>query len=223
MSSNEALERLIEGNKRFTQGLRSVESFVSCQKLAELAEKGQSPFAIILTCSDSRVPAEILFDQGIGDLFVIRVAGNVLAPSLLASVEFAALNFKTSLCVVMGHAKCGAIKATLDFRAQGIDPATPSLKTLVKRIDPAIQQVVKEYGKECSGDELLHHATLANVYHTARLILETSSALRERTEAGKFMVVGAMCDIATGAVEFDVPESLSKLAPRPDRRRRASL
>lgn len=207
MSSRDALNRLVEGNKRFTSGLRSVQSIASYQKLAELAEKGQTPFAIVLTCSDSRVPAELLFDQGVGDLFVIRVAGNVLSPSLLASAEFAALSFKTPLCVVMGHTKCGAIKATLDFCAKGVEPPTPSLTTLVKSIDPAIKSVVDNRGKDCAGEELLHDATLANVKHTAKMIFETSAVLRERAKAKEFMVVGAMYDIATGTVKFESPEN----------------
>ena len=118
-TAQEALERLREGNQRFTSGVRSVETLASPMRLAELAE-GQQPFAIIVGCSDSRVPVETVFDQGLGDLFVVRVAGNVVMPSQLASVEFAVEMFGSRLVVVLGHSSCGAIKATIDqLRAPG--------------------------------------------------------------------------------------------------------
>jgi len=108
-----ALEVLLEGNKRFTSGTRSIEPMLSHLKMPSLAANGQKPFAVALTCSDSRSPAEMIFDQGVGDLFVVRVAGNVIAPSLLASVEFAVANFGSPLIVVLGHTLCGAVKATI--------------------------------------------------------------------------------------------------------------
>lgn len=120
-----ALTQLIEGNKRFTSGLRSVNSLATIERLPELAEKGQKPFAIILSCSDSRVPAEIVFDQGAGDLFMVRVAGNTVAPSLLASMEFAATNFGSPLIVVMGHTNCGAVNAAIKLMNDKV--ATASL------------------------------------------------------------------------------------------------
>src|SRR5881227_1645518 len=113
ISAREALERLREGNHRFVSDVRSRDTLVTQTRRSELAE-GQEPFAIILGCSDSRVPAEIVFDQGLGDLFVIRVAGNIVAPSQIGSVEFAAERFGTRLVVVMGHTGCGAIEATLE-------------------------------------------------------------------------------------------------------------
>src|SRR5438067_9648001 len=113
ISAREALERLREGNRRFVRGVRSSDLLVSEARRSELAA-GQQPFAIVLGCSDSRVPAEIVFDQGLGDLFVIRVAGNIVAPSQVGSVEFAAARYGTRLVVVLGHSECGAILATLE-------------------------------------------------------------------------------------------------------------
>src|SRR5690349_21481050 len=115
----EALAKLIKGNERFVTGLRSVESLASHLRRRELAESGQEPWAIVLSCSDSRVPAELVFDCGLGELFVVRVAGNIVAPSLIASVEFAAQSFGTPLCVVMGHSQCGAVGAAVQLEATG--------------------------------------------------------------------------------------------------------
>src|SRR6185436_13322298 len=113
ISASEALKRLMEGNRRFVSGDRSGESLTGQARRSELTT-GQEPFAIILGCSDSRVPAELVFDQGLGDLFVIRVAGNIVASSQIGSVEFAAERFGTPLVVVLGHSQCGAVKATLE-------------------------------------------------------------------------------------------------------------
>src|ERR1700729_2733513 len=113
ISARNALDRLQQGNQRFTSDLTSPEGYLHQRKRAELTDS-QEPFAIILGCSDSRVPAEIVFDQGLGDLFVIRVAGNIVAPSQVGSVEFAAARFGTRLVVVLGHSQCGAITATID-------------------------------------------------------------------------------------------------------------
>src|SRR5688572_24260154 len=136
MDAQAALERLKEGNRRFASNVRSVESLLSQMRREELAD-GQNPIAIVLACSDSRSPAEIVFDQGLGDLFVIRVAGNVVAPSQIGSVEFAAERFHTRLVVVMGHTGCGAIAATLDDLARP-ETLPGSLKSIVDRVKPAL-------------------------------------------------------------------------------------
>src|SRR5260221_3196407 len=131
-----ALDRLREGNRRFASDMRSAESLSSLTRRAELVS-GQQPFAIVLGCSDSRVPAEIVFDQGLGDLFVIRVAGNIVAPSQIGSVEFAADRFGTRLVVVLGHSMCGAIQATLDELGRPSTDQSPNLRAIVDRIRPA--------------------------------------------------------------------------------------
>jgi len=138
-SPRDALELLEEGNRRFVTGVRSVEPLLSHLKLQELAENGQRPFAVVLTCSDSRSPAELVFDQGLGDLFVVRVAGNVVAPSLLASIEFAVSNFGSPIVLVLGHTQCGAITASIQHKKEPHVPL-PSvhLEELVGRIMPAI-------------------------------------------------------------------------------------
>ncbi len=196
-----ALDLLKKGNQRFTTGMRSVEPLLSHLKMKELAVNGQKPFAIVLTCSDSRSPAEMIFDQGLGDLFVVRVAGNVVAPSLLASIEFAAANFGSCIVVVLGHTLCGAVNATVKH-AQQPTKALPSahLEELVGRIRPAVDRTQGH----CSLDahDFIHRATIENVHHSRRLILQQSSIVRNLQEAGKLEVVGALLDISTGQVEF---------------------
>src|SRR5499427_2053895 len=134
----EALERLKEGNRRFALGVRSLDTFVNQARRSELIAR-QEPFAIILGCSDSRVPVEIVFDQGLGDLFVIRVAGNIVAPSLIGSVEFAAERFGTRLVVVLGHTKCGAIEATLQQLQRPAANQSRNLHSIVDRIRPSVE------------------------------------------------------------------------------------
>src|SRR5690242_17936990 len=142
VTAQEALERLREGNKRFVNHLRSAEAILSQLRRGELA-KGQAPFAIVLGCSDSRVPAEIVFDQGLGDLFVIRVAGNVVAPSQIGSVEFAAEAFGTRLVVVMGHSKCGAITATINELRRPTENQSRNLRAIVDRVRPAVAALME--------------------------------------------------------------------------------
>ncbi len=200
-----ALRRLEEGNRRFVQDLRSLSSLTSAAQRAALAA-GQSPFAVILSCADSRVPSEMVFDQGIGDLFVVRVAGNVVAPSLVGSVEYAVDTFGTELVVVMGHTGCGAVKATLDYLER---PAVGSknVHDIVDRIRPAVQPLLSS-GLDKAG--LMSAATRANVRASAAHLRSGSSLLEERIRAGKLLVVGAEYSLETGVVDmFDgVPEEL---------------
>jgi carbonic anhydrase len=200
-SPNEALERLIEGNRRFTTGMRSVEPLLSHMKMADLAKNGQKPFAIVLTCSDSRSPAEMIFDQGLGDLFVVRVAGNVVAPSLLASIEFAAANFGSPIIVVLGHSLCGAVNATIQHTKNPTNPLpSPHLEELVGRIRPAVEGTLRE----CSIDhpELLQRSTSENVKRSIRLIESQSEIVKNLIQSGKLAIRGAVLDIATGNVEM---------------------
>ncbi|MEW6056422.1 MAG: carbonic anhydrase [Bdellovibrionota bacterium] len=215
-SSIEALNLLIEGNHRFVNGLRSVESFQTMDRLKELAEKGQSPFAIVLTCSDSRVPTEMVFDQGLGDLFVIRVAGNIVAPSLLASIEFAVLSFETKLCVVMGHVGCGAIHTTVESELNQNKQLTPNLEKLIMRIRPAVKTAMSKSTDLSDRKALEHSATQENIRHSVEMIQKRSPLLNEYIEKERLLVVGSLYDIRSGKVEFDVPENLSLIQGRND-------
>src|SRR5881227_1190103 len=145
ISAREALERLREGNRRFVSDVRSRDTLTSQMRRNEVAT-GQEPFAIILGCSDSRVPAEIVFDQGLGDLFVIRVAGNVVAPSQIGSVEFAAERFGTRLVVVLGHAQCGGVLATLEELRRTTESPSRNLRSIVDRVRPAIAHLIPPDG-----------------------------------------------------------------------------
>jgi carbonic anhydrase len=169
ISAADALQRLKEGNQRFAANLRSIASLVSQTSRADLVDQ-QSPFAIVLGCSDSRAPAEIVFDQGLGDLFVIRVAGNIVAPSGIGSVEFAAERFGTRLVVVMGHQRCGAISATIDsIEQQGGAPPSRNLLSIVDRIRPSIEPLMALEKKQPGSDrrELSRVAVRANVSASA--------------------------------------------------------
>jgi carbonic anhydrase len=194
-----AFQRLMDGNKRFTNGLRSVEAMHTTQKLKDLAENGQSPFGIILTCSDSRVPTEMVFDQGLGDLFVVRVAGNIASASQIASIEFAALNFKSPVCIVMGHSQCGAVKAALSVEKNEKIGLTPNLEKLVARVRPAVRTALRN--TDCA--DMLSECTWENVRRTVRLIRKRSAAIRQLEESKQFRLIGAVYDLHTGQVQID--------------------
>jgi carbonic anhydrase len=202
-SADKALRRLIEGNERFTKGLRSVESFISALKLPELAERGQSPFCILLACSDSRVPAEILFDQGFGDLFVVRVAGNIVDPAVIASIEFAALSFGTPLCVVMGHTECGAVKAALDGVLKDSPAPTPHLAELVGSILPAAKAAIEASSESDSAEATAQKAAVWNVSHSVKKLRESSETIHALAASGKLAIIGALCDLRSGHVRFE--------------------
>jgi carbonic anhydrase len=164
--------------------------------------------AVVLTCSDSRVPVEMIFDQGIGDLFVIRVAGNIIAPSLVGSVEFAAATFGTRLIVVMGHSGCGAVKATLDVLRGVAEIPSDNIRDIVQRIMPSAQTVVAA-AKDASPAELLEQAIRANVRGSTAHLRHGSRLLEQMVEARRVAVVGAEYHLATGEVDFfDVPDDL---------------
>ena len=194
----EALERLKQGNARFTTNVRSIESLASQQQRESLVS-GQSPFAIVLSCSDSRAPSELLFDCGLGDLFVVRVAGNVVAPSIVGSVEFAAATFGTELVVVMGHTRCGAVSATVDALRSGKAVMSENVRDIVERITPAVAELVRS---DKGGDDVLATAIRANVRVSANHLRHGSRVLEERIRAGRLVVVGAEYSLETGEVEF---------------------
>jgi len=194
-----AYQRLIEGNHRFTSGLRSTDSLLGHTKLRELAENGQKPFAIILSCSDSRVPAELLFDCGFGDLFVIRVAGNVVQPSQIASIEYAAMVLGATLCVVMGHSKCGAVQAALDAETGKGSDLGPNIGLLLELIRPSVRHSLTGAGSQ-SG--MLDRCIEANVHTTGQEILTKSAILRELAEKDRFKISKAVFQLETGKVAF---------------------
>ena len=198
--AHEALERLRDGNRRFASDVRSHGGLLSHSRRAELA-KEQQPFAIILGCSDSRVPAEIVFDQGLGDLFVIRVAGNIVAPSQVGSVEFAAARFGTRLVVVLGHSQCGAILATLEELRQPTANQSRNLRSIVDRIRPSVEGLLKTDLRH-DVDALVRHAVRANVGASADHLRHGSEVLEQLVQDAGLLVVGAEYSLETGAVEF---------------------
>lgn len=200
ITAREALDRLRQGNERFRANVLSINSLASYMRRGELAD-GQAPFAIILGCADSRVPAEIVFDQGVGDLFVIRVAGNIVAPSQVGSVEFAAARYGTPLVVVLGHSQCGAIAATIeDIRSTGPN-ASSNLRSIVERIRPSVEGL---FDTELANDEaaLTAHAVRANVRASTNHLRHGSPLLEKLIQDEGLLVVGAEYALSTGKVEF---------------------
>lgn len=196
----EALARLREGNVRFASGTGGREPFASQARRSELAA-GQQPFAIILGCSDSRVPAEIVFDQGLGDLFVIRVAGNIVAPSQIGSVEFAAERFGTRLVVVLGHSQCGAILATLDELRRPAETRSRNLGAIVDRVRPSVIGLLATELRH-DRDALVRQAVRANIRASVNQLRHGSRLLEHLIQRDGLMVVGAEYSLETGVVEF---------------------
>jgi carbonic anhydrase len=192
-----ALERLREGNARFAADVSR--RVTSRRKRRELAA-GQEPFAIILGCSDSRVPAEIVFDQGLGDLFVIRVAGNIVAPSQVGSVEFAAERFTTRLVVVLGHSSCGAVLATLEQLQRPSEEQSAGLRSIVDRIRPAVDGLLTAEG--ASRDTLVREAVRANIRLAANQLRHGSEILEHLIEHDGLLVIGAEYSLDSGVVAF---------------------
>lgn len=200
ISAAEALERLQQGNQRFVSGVRSLDTLTSQMRRDEHLA-GQTPFAIILGCSDSRVPAEIIFDQGLGALFVIRVAGNVVAPSQVGSVEFAAERFGTQLVVVLGHTQCGAIEATLEELGRPFMEQSPNMRSIVNRVRPSVEPLLEtELAKTPAA--LLTHASRANIRASANHLRHGSQILEQLIQKGRLSVVGAEYSLETGVVDF---------------------
>jgi carbonic anhydrase len=193
-----ALAALREGNRRFVAELREAGNVRTRRR--ELPA-GQEPLAIILGCSDARVPAEIVFDQGLGDLFVIRVAGNIVAPSQVGSVEFAAAAFGTRLVVVLGHSNCGAIHATLDQLTRPSKEQSPNLRSIVNRIRPAVEGLI-ERSAALDRDALVQQAVRANIRMSADHLRHGSEVLEQAIERDGLLVVGAEYSLESGVVEF---------------------
>jgi len=196
ISVADALERLSEGNRRFAAGKSKQNAVDLRASLAEL-QAGQTPFAIVLACSDSRVPVEMIFDQGLGDLFVIRVAGNVVAPTQADSVEYAAAQLGAKLVVVLGHSNCGAVDATLTELRREQEHRSPNLRAIVDRILPAVEPLIDD-----DGHVPLPEAVTANVRHSVERLRHGSSILEQKIESGELSVVGAEYSIESGEVSF---------------------
>lgn len=195
LSPEQALQRLVEGNRRFREASgKSPARGWSPQ----LADEAQRPFAIILGCSDSRTPVEILFDEGFGDLFVVRIAGNIVAPSVIGSIEFAAAQFGSRLVVVMGHTRCGAIAATVKAIETGLGPESKNLRSITDRIAPHIEGLVRPGDP----DGILREAVRANVRASADHLRHGSRLIEELVVAGRVAVLGAEYELETGAVHF---------------------
>jgi len=195
LSPAESLQRLMAGNRRFldvTTPSTSARAFSS-----HLATRPQRPFAIVLGCSDSRTPVEILFDEGFGDLFVVRIAGNIVAPSVVGSIEFAASAFGSRLVVVMGHTGCGAVGATVRAIETGAGPESTNIRSITNRIAPHVQSLVRR-GEPSN----LREAVRANVRASTDHLRHGSQILEELVLAGELAVVGAEYDLETGAVDF---------------------
>jgi len=198
MPAKEALERLREGNRRFASD-RSARVAGTAQRSA-LATR-QNPFAIVLGCSDARVPAEIVFDQGLGDLFVIRVAGNVVAPSQVGSVEFAAERFGTRLVVVLGHSSCGAVLATIDELRRPTENQSRNLRSIVDRVRPAVEALLATPLSD-DPESLARYAVRANVRISASHLRHGSEVLEQLIQNEGLLVVGAEYSLETGLVDF---------------------
>lgn len=198
--ANEALERLKAGNERFVADRCSSNAVTNSERRHDTVER-QDPIAIILGCSDSRVPAEIVFDQGLGDLFVIRVAGNVVAPSQVGSIEFAVERFGTQLVVVLGHSHCGAVTATLEQLQHPRELRSANLYSLVDRIRPSVETLLETDLRD-QPEALLHFSVRANIRTAVNQLRRGSPILERLVNDDRLMVVGASYSLETGCVEF---------------------
>ena len=201
-TAEQALEMLKQGNARFVENVQNPQStLLASNALTHVHE----PFAIILGCSDARVPAEIVFDQGLGDLFVIRVAGNVVAPSQIGSVEFAAEKFGTKLVVVLGHSHCGAVTACVETLINPDQQFSPNLRSIVDRIRPSVYNLHEIYtanGQDIDAQELINRGIKANVRMSVTQIKHGSRILEDAVNNGSLIIVGAVYDLDTGKVTF---------------------
>jgi carbonic anhydrase len=200
ISAQEALCLLREGNNRFVSEDSHRDTFSSGIRRVALAT-GQAPFAAILGCSDSRVPVEIVFDQGLGDLFVIRVAGNIVAPSQIGSVEFAAEQFGTRLVVVLGHSRCGVIETTLEQLQRPIENQSRNLRSIVELVRPAVQELLA-VNQHHDHDMLVDEAVRANIRASVRHLRHGSDIIENLIQSAGLLVIGAEYSLETGVVDF---------------------
>ena len=199
ITAADALARLRDGNRRFVAGLPTTPPLSNYERRALAAD--QAPFAIVLGCSDSRVPAELVFDQGFGDLFVIRVAGNIVAPSQVGSVEFAASKFGTKLVVVMGHSGCGAITAAVEELMDGATTESRNLRSIVDRVRPSVEGVVRAR-RDLDRKMIIRESVIANVRASVDHLRHGSELLERLTQNEGLLIVGAKYSLDTGVVTF---------------------
>tara|TARA_R110002049_G_scaffold78720_2_gene200347 strand:- start:4204 stop:4848 length:645 start_codon:yes stop_codon:yes gene_type:complete len=195
-----ALVRLKEGNRRYVDNLSTLNITDSNRRALAV---GQQPFAVVLGCSDSRVPTEVVFDQGLGELFVIRVAGNIVQPSQIGSVEFAAQNFGTRLVVVLGHTQCGAIQATLEELQQPAENQSRNIASIVSCIRPSVEGLL---GTDMSRDDLIYNAVRENVRYSVSALQHGSEIIEDLVDNDGLLIVGAEYSLDSGLVEFFVNE-----------------
>jgi len=200
VSATEALQKLQDGNARFVEGDRCIDTYLSHTKLDQHLA-GQEPYAIVLGCSDSRVPIEIIFDAGLGDIFVIRVAGNIVAPSLIGSIELAAENFGPRLVIVMGHTGCGAVELTLQALGKQKAENSHHVNSIVETIRPSVEGLLAE-DPGLSREELMDQAVRANVRASANQLRHGSATLERLIRDDGLIVIGAEYSLATGVVNF---------------------
>lgn len=195
MTPEIAFQLLKDGNERFINGISANRDLL--QRVADTKD-GQKPFAAILSCMDSRAPAELLFDQGIGDIFNIRIAGNVISPYVLGSLEYAVAVAGSKLILVMGHTNCGAVKGACDDVKMG------NLTALLDQIKDSVNHEPVADGEDRSGhnSEFVNRVALQNVHHSVNQMMEQSDVIREHVENGSIRIIPAMYDIATGMVTF---------------------
>ena len=196
----EAIQRLLEGNKRYVSDNCQGSALTNHARRSEVAS-GQAPFAIVLSCADSRVPVEMIFDQGLGDLFVVRVAGNIATPTQIGSIEFAATAFGTPLIIVMGHSRCGAIAQTLAAIEDPSAELSPNLQSLAEEVAPTIRDLISTPAAE-DRDTLIAECVRANVRHSITQLSGRSQVLRQLVDSNQLTIVGAEYSLDTGTVEF---------------------
>ncbi len=200
MTPRQALERLKRGHVRYKAGRGGRGDWPEHRDSDRFME-AQNPFAIVLGCSDSRVPLQLIFDQGIGDLFVVRVAGNIVAPSQLGSIEFAVETFGTPLVLVLGHSECGAVSAAVDVTLDGLEISSPNMESIASRIQPAVRRLLEQAPK-IDRQQLLQRAVGENVRLVVEQLSEGSDILKNKVSTGRLLVAGAEYSIESGDVEF---------------------
>lgn len=197
ISPQEALNRLTEGNKRFYEN-KSIHPN-RCDETKNALLKEQKPFAAVLSCSDSRVPIEIIFDAGLGDIFVVRTAGHVLSKEVLGSLEYAVKSLGVKLIVIMGHANCGAVKTAIEtYNNQNYDQLSENLQSIMNHIYPAIENVNSSYAE----DDFLDASINANIKYQIEDLIKKDKYIAEKAEKNEIAVVGAKYSLATGKVEI---------------------
>jgi carbonic anhydrase len=203
-TGDEALQKLMDGNKRYVSG-QLIKKDLGDTKRKELL-KGQKPFATVITCSDSRVPPELLFDQGLGDIFIIRVAGNVVDPIELGSIEYGVEHLHTPLLFLLGHEKCGAVTATVDAKGE----PEGNIGAILKKIMPAAEKAKKKGGTK---EEIVETAIKENVKDVYNDIMEKSTIVKHLVQEGKLKIVGGEYMLSTGKVEMiELPKAAGKKA-----------